>query len=321
LGLSLIAACGWLAATYFVRPDALAAITVCPPWVWSVPAFLVLAAASVRRTGGRLLLAAWAAWLLYLPATADTPLAPLRSATATDAASAPAGAAAVRVISLNCGGLSGRSADDVLEFHPQILLLQESPSAQELADLARRLYGDRGQYLWNADASIVADGVVEPLPGHDPQNIHASMARVTLTEGREVAVVSLRLEPAIVRLDFWAPACWKAQAANRRERRRQLREIASSAAAPAGMPLVLGGDFNAPAGDAALRVLSPRLCDSFREAGVGWGNTIVNEFPFARIDQVWIDDHWRAVAVRAQRTVHSDHRMVIADLVLDGDAN
>lgn len=227
---------------------------------------------------------------------------------------------AVRVISLNCGNLDGRSADDVIEFHPQILLLQESPGARELAELAQQLYGDRGHYLWNADASIVADGEIEPLPGHDRQNIHASIARVVLEGGAEVAVVSMRLEPAIVRLDFWSPECWRSQTANRRLRRRQLRDIFASATVPEGMPLVLGGDFNAPAGDAVFQVLGPRLRDSFRDAGAGWGNAIINEFPFARIDQVWIDKHWRAAVVQAQRTVRSDHRMVIADLLLDGGA-
>ena len=69
-------------------------------------------------------------------------------------------------------------------------------------------------------------------------------------------------------------------------------------------------------GDAVYRLLAPRLRDAFAEAGVGWGNTITNDFPFARIDQIWIDPHWRPRAVQAQRSAHSDHRIVIADLTL-----
>ncbi len=188
----------------------------------------------------------------------------------------------MRVISLNCGSFATRSASDVVDYGAQILLLQESPGADELAAFAEKLYGSRGRYLQTADASIVADGELEMLPVHDPRDSHASYARVRLPSGVEVALVSLRLEPALVRLDFWSPECWRSQTDNRRTRRGQLRAIAAKIAAiPPDLPLVLGGDFNAPAGDAVFRELAPRLRDAFLEAGVGWGNSIVNEFPFA----------------------------------------
>lgn len=324
LALALILYCIAIAVVYRQRADAFAAVTVCPPWAWSLPAFLVLLAASTRRAGGRLLGLAWLAWLIFLPATADTPLAITRQAPSPAAAPAEptTGKIPIRIISLNCGNLNGRSAEDVIAYHPDVVLLQESPGPREVADLARKLYGERGQFLWNADASIVADGGVEPLPGHDPKNIHASAAIVELAAGAKIAVVSMRLEPAIVRLDFWSPACWREQTENRQLRRRQLRTMVENhAAVPADVPLVFGGDFNAPAGDAVFRELEPRLRDPFRDVGAGWGNTIVNEFPFARIDQIWIDDHWQAAVVQAQRTRRSDHRMVIADLLVERPAN
>jgi endonuclease/exonuclease/phosphatase (EEP) superfamily protein YafD len=140
---------------------------------------------------------------------------------------------------------------------------------------------------------------------------------VTLQNGRVVEIVNLRLEPAIVRVDYWSPECWRLQTENRRVRRRQLQEIvARFAATPPAVPLLVGGDFNAPAGDKILRLLEPRLRDSFSEAGVGWGNTITVDFPFARIDQLWIDRHWAPTRVVAVPTKSSDHRMVIADLLL-----
>ena len=57
--------------------------------------------------------------------------------------------------------------------------------------------------------------------------------------------------------------------------------------------MILGGDFNAPQGDAAFRPLAPRLRDAFRDGGQGWGNTITNDTPFLRIDQVWVSDEIR----------------------------
>jgi endonuclease/exonuclease/phosphatase (EEP) superfamily protein YafD len=82
------------------------------------------------------------------------------------------------------------------------------------------------------------------------------------------------------------------------------------------MPLIVGGDFNLAGNDALLRRLKPRLHDTFLISGTGLGNTLINEFPFVRIDQIWVNDAVRAAHVFVRRTENSDHRMVIADLVL-----
>jgi vancomycin resistance protein VanJ len=85
---------------------------------------------------------------------------------------------------------------------------------------------------------------------------------------------------------------------------------------PPFVPLIVGGDFNAPAGDRIYRALPPRLRSTFRDGGKGWGNTVLNDFPIARIDQIWASDHFRTATVVARKTVNSDHRMVICDLLL-----
>lgn len=82
-------------------------------------------------------------------------------------------------------------------------------------------------------------------------------------------------------------------------------------------PVIVGGDFNAPPDDAALFPLRKRLFDTFRKSGRGWGNTGTNAYPLFRVDQIWASQHFRPESVRAQKTIHSDHRMVICDLVLE----
>jgi vancomycin resistance protein VanJ len=142
-------------------------------------------------------------------------------------------------------------------------------------------------------------------------------ARVRLNSGLEFEVISLRLAPALVRLDLWSPDCWREQSANRQARRRQLQRIVDPLAdVPATSQLIVGGDFNAPAGDAVFRLLRPRLEDAFEQAGRGWGNTITSDAPFHRIDQVWTSPELRATDVRAERSEYSDHRMVVCDLIL-----
>ena len=82
------------------------------------------------------------------------------------------------------------------------------------------------------------------------------------------------------------------------------------------VPFIIGGDFNAPGGDAVFRLFQPRFHDAFREGGTGWCNTILNEFPVLRIDQIWLSKHFQVVTTLARRTRYSDHRMVICDVVL-----
>ena len=82
------------------------------------------------------------------------------------------------------------------------------------------------------------------------------------------------------------------------------------------MPVICGGDFNAMQGDPVAATMAPRLRDSFAEAGKGWGNTIVNDMPGLRIDQIWVSAQFKATTLFAHKTVDSDHRMVICDLIL-----
>jgi endonuclease/exonuclease/phosphatase (EEP) superfamily protein YafD len=85
---------------------------------------------------------------------------------------------------------------------------------------------------------------------------------------------------------------------------------------PHDLPVVVGGDFNEPGGDPLLRSVLPGLRDCFSVAGVGWGDTLINELPVWRVDQIWVSEHFRSEIVRARRTVNSDHRIVVCDLSL-----
>jgi len=64
-------------------------------------------------------------------------------------------------------------------------------------------------------------------------------------------------------------------------------------------PVILGGDFNAPADSGVFSRLKPHFRDSFSAAGIGLGNTIIESLPLLRIDQIWISNHFKAVSVRS----------------------
>ena len=308
--------CLALSICYALRPDACAAVTLWPPWLWLVPGLIILLLGHQRRYR-RAALCAATLWLAYLLIFSEEPRTMLRFGGLSDAdfAQARQRGEALRIISLNCAGGSAEAAAEVEPYDPDIVLLQESPSEADMRALAERLFGDDAGIVSEFDAAIIARGDLTPLTGDLPP--HVVGAQFRSPTGFETGIFSLRLHPPILRADLWSPDAWRAQRANRQLRRSQMEDVAGAiASVPPDTPIILGGDFNAPAGDAVLRLLRPRLHDALREGGRGWGNTVLNDLPVLRFDQIWISGHLRAARVHARRTQRSDHRMVVCDLLL-----
>jgi endonuclease/exonuclease/phosphatase (EEP) superfamily protein YafD len=306
----------WLvtSVSYGTRADALAAVTVFPAWLW-IALGLFFALLTLLAGLRRYALAVALLWLVFTFLFVDEWQAARHLLPAAQVRSADR----LRVVSLNCAGGSAVAAGEVVGYRPDVVLLQESPGTVEVEALAQRLYGNAANAVCGPDGSLMAAGTVEPLPLARKDRMHFVAARVRLpaTKGsRTLYVISLRLSPTIFRMDLWSPECWRAQRENRRTRREELRAVIDLVA---GLPMdslvLVGGDFNAPAGDAVFRLLAARgLRDAFAEAGRGWGDTIINDLPFHRIDQVWFRaPTLHALDTRAHRTENSDHRMVACD--------
>jgi vancomycin resistance protein VanJ len=309
----------WLAvsACYWLQPDCLAALTLVPAWCWLLPAFVLFRLGFDRRRwrlpGAVLLL-----WLVFVVAFAEDvrSLVRLGRSPTADWLAAREQGRAIRIVSLNCRLGDARAAAEVAQYDPDIVLLQESPGQEEVEELARRLYGMDGGVLWDFDTSIVARGEIETRMSR--RALHFTHGLVRTPDGLEVDVVSLRLNPPVSRLDFWSPGFWRDHRDNRVKHREQIQEVMEALGdCPETAHLIVGGDFNVGAGDGALGELRPRLFDTFREAGRGWGNTGTNRFPLFRVDQVWASRGFRAELVTVRKTVHSDHRLVICDLVIE----
>jgi hypothetical protein len=224
----------------------------------------------------------------------------------------------LRIVSLNCAS-SAKAAEEVIALDPDIVLFQESPSREVLVAIGERLYGAGSHVCWGVDASIIARGEVVVVESPLSQRGNFVHARVKI-DNSSIDIVSLRLLPNVFRMDLWSSSCWSAFRDNRERRRQQLSKIVSYLRGlPADAPVVVGGDFNAPPEDAALEMLRPQFSDSFPLAGRGWGGTIINDWPMIRIDQIWTTSQLKAIAVIAQKTAFSDHRMVVGDFSLDGD--
>jgi endonuclease/exonuclease/phosphatase family metal-dependent hydrolase len=306
-------ACVLLMLCYAIRPDSFTALTVFPVWTWLVPGLFLLRLAWFRSStrGYKLGMAAVGLlWLAYILTFTEE----LRSVTRSLWPEQSRPGSALRVVSLN-SELGLGNASDLKGYMPDIVLLQESPGPTAVERMAHEVFGAEAGVVMGIDTAILARGTVVIVPLPLASRRYFAVARVKLTTGIEIGVISLHLQTPPVRLDLWSPGAWTQLRAHRARQRRQMQTILQQIAAmPANMPIIAGGDFNAPQGDAIFQLLKPQLRDAFAEAGRGWGNTHDNDLPVLRIDQVWITNHFGAAAVRTYRTERSDHRLVVCDL-------
>jgi vancomycin resistance protein VanJ len=289
-----------------------AAITVFPQWSWAVVGLLT-AAMPLRllRTSTRLTVSVIVLWLLTTVAFADN-LLPLIRGLVHGSAPTNRNQSVLRIVTLNCAS-SPAAAAEVIKFQPDIVLLQEIPPADKLAPFAHDLFGDSASIVPGFDCAIISR---YPLKAIDARPAtHHTRAILVLPQNRELLVTSLRLTPPLGRLDLWNPAAWRGYLSDRRQRRRELRSVLEAQPAKPELPHIFGGDFNAPAGDGIYKILD-QYRDSHRGAGRGWGNTALNDMPLFRPDQIWLKG-LTAISSHAIRTIHSDHRMVVADALLD----
>lgn len=319
LGLILVTIC------YAMRPDMATALTVFPVWVWPVPGLFLLRLAWFREAGQRYKFAiaiVCVSWFAYVVAFAEevrslrrSVLSSWRSSTHWEEMARQG--RTLRVVSVNVG-LDLAAAADVKQYAPDLVLLQESPSPAAAEKMADELFQGEAGVLVGVDASVLARGKVAPVPLPPDSGLYFTQARVQLTTGIEIGVISLHLATPPVRVDLWSPSAWTELRMHRGKQLAQMQTIARQIAhIPPNVPIIVGGDFNAPQGDAIFRLLEPRLRDAFRDGGVGWGNTHENDLPVLRIDEIWISDHFGAGQVRAHRTARSDHRFVVCDLWIE----
>jgi endonuclease/exonuclease/phosphatase (EEP) superfamily protein YafD len=315
-GLALVSfsAALWFITTFcfFGLWDQTAAITTFPQWSWAIIGILTAAIAwRLLGTSSRIPFILLGLWLLATLYFSDNLVPVIRGVIHGRAPSNRPPQGTFRVVTLNCAS-STLAAGEVVKIQPDIVLLQESPTSNQVAELAREWFGDSASFIAGFDCSIISR---YPLKSVDKRPAaHSTRGILALPEKRELLVTCLRLKPPLGRMDLWNPAAWRAYTDDRRLRRRELRALLAEEFAQRELPEIVGGDFNAPAGDAIYKLLHD-YHDSHRTAGHGWGNTALNTIPAFRPDQIWLKD-LSAVSSHGVRTVHSDHRMVVSDLTL-----
>ncbi|GAB2765388.1 hypothetical protein GCM10027020_17250 [Nocardioides salsibiostraticola] len=90
----------------------------------------------------------------------------------------------------------------------------------------------------------------------------------------------------------------------------QARGIEQIIAGQPARPFILGGDFNATPGSAAMAVVGGFATDAWPESGAGTGLTVPPRAPRRRIDYLLYNGPWRPLASDVLPSAVADHRAV-----------
>jgi endonuclease/exonuclease/phosphatase (EEP) superfamily protein YafD len=271
-------------------------ITAAPPVVWGV----LLLPSAVRLRSAILL----AAIVLFVALASEWPrFGPGKEPTA----------GAVRLVSWNIGAGNSGWVEAALTLEPDLVFVQEGMKPAAVPE-GYHWYGtlDPGT-LSRFPAEVLPTESVGPWT--PPQLLSMEI------QGKKLLAANVRLMLPSVVIQLVNPLeenpreNYRARVGQYEKLARLLRSTAERTGADA---ILLAGDFNVPAGMTSLEPLRGFLRDAWRTSGSRWGGTVPEFLPLVRIDQLWLSSGIWPVSVRVVRLPGSDHRAVVADVVLEG---
>lgn len=308
----------WFA--FVAKHGHLTVLTTMPVWIWSLAGMSAAAAACLGLQYKWVFLMP-ATWIAFTIAVADEAKT-LWNGPHEEPVAGPSAKheerPTFRVLTMNCASFAyGSPTEDIATWQPDIVLLQDAYPHQ-VRTIAKRLFGKAGFHTnCSRTSGIVSRWPIllqVALPGTRNHQVIIRMPGPL-----DVKVINLHLGSANTDLRFWKRSTWTNHRINHAKRIREIDAVAATLASQSTdpvSPVLLGGDFNAPATDVVHNHYSTHFQDSFLQAGSGWGNTYHRRFPILRIDYLYHNSHFKAVRSRTVESIHSDHRMVLADYVI-----
>jgi endonuclease/exonuclease/phosphatase (EEP) superfamily protein YafD len=227
------------------------------------------------------------------------------------------GPLALRVVTWNVS--RERVLPRLESLHPDLCLFQESapPLREDLEHPSWSGYSWRG----GDDPGTLSRWPVTVLPTEKVGPwTPPVLLRVEAPGGRRLLVANARLVLPEVVLTAVAPSDPHDLVEGHRRRVAQyenLRALLARTQASEGVSaVVLCGDFNTPATAASVAPLRRVYRDVWKVGGTGWGGTMGEDLPLSRIDQCWVSSAVEVVRARVHRGQPSDHRMLVADLLI-----
>jgi Endonuclease/Exonuclease/phosphatase family len=317
-----------LMVAYAGRWDKLSAVTIFPIWSWAI---VGLGLAWIGRWGGwrRCGFFAGMAWIAVLLVCPDEWRGLWRLGRDRPEMGSPGSIGnqrVLRVVTLNCQR-QAPAAREVMPWAPDIILFQERPRDDAgVRALALELWGPKQGVVMNDDCAILCRGkLTSAFPAHAPKFNEFVQATCEPPGMPPVEIVSLRLLRAVTDFRLWRPQTWRHHRANHTTRRLQLADLMAwqfepdlISADPGGLrPCLIGGDFNAPAGDRIFQTLDEHFDDAFATVGTGWGDTFPSGLPLLRLDQIWATPELRPLRARVFPSRFADHSLLITDFLVE----
>ena len=212
---------------------------------------------------------------------------------------------------------------DIEVNKPDLLLMQDAGAGTLDRELGTFLHDWKVTAI---DQFIIASRL--PLSASDvrwvsyPDKSHRVMRALLTVNGRDIVVYSCHLEsPRFGLTGMRHPRAglrqWEANVTLRVNESKRLADFVHGEA----LPVVLGGDLNAPVQSVVCKNLfEAGLRDAFSSAGSGYGYTYGTTTkvgrPYVRIDHVMTSPQWQTLACWVGNSVGSDHCPVFADVFL-----
>lgn len=304
---------------YANQPDSFAAFTVFPFWFWGGIGLMlsVIAFCFLRAPLSLILTAVWAITLSVGMDEAKAlsnfthPELPEKRPPPEDRPGI------IRILTVNCANFAyGDPTTDIRKWDPDIVLLQQV-LPHRVKQISESLFGGNGDYRAYRTNGIATRYEIK----REVRNPFTSNQQATLQlpTGTLLEVVNVHLTTAATDMRLWSGKSRAAHRINRQLRRSELStilQVLEQTTTLPSTPTILAGDFNAGATDIVHRQLTPTFSDAFSTVGRGWGNTFHRRFPILRIDHIYTTPQLQPQACSVAISRKTDHRMVIADLLL-----
>lgn len=219
---------------------------------------------------------------------------------------------AVRVVTFNCAGGTETAVMEALQVEgADIWLLQEVAGENQIKKLITK-NKLKLHVISGPDTAIVSRLPLSPMSTKG----NGVAADIQFANKKRVRVVSLRLQPPVLAFEFWSQETRQKYTDDAPKRLEELEEILQSSMARTARPALVGGDFNTNDRH-ALSSAFAEWNEADWAAGRGWPGTGINDFPFARVDQLWSSPEVKVLQSYVVKSQHSDHRMVIGDYLVE----
>jgi hypothetical protein len=302
-----------VAICFLNRWDSVVPVTLIPVWAWAA-AGMVTSLLAWLISRGIYCLVMLSVFLVTGLAFSEEPRTIAREVAASLSKGKEAPASPdLRIVHVNCAG-NEAALRKVVELEPDVVTIEEIPEPSVIEAIADQLYGvDRSVTIHKTNAIIARGERIAILSDPESATLHL---RLKHAKGILLDISIIDLDGFAPRLDMWKPVVWQ-ELIEKRIRNRQLvraflgeNEIVSE-----GIGRIICGGFGTPPGDDLFRPLDTTgMVDTAKVSGQGWVNTFPSQYPWLRLDQIWVSDNLIPIRSITKLNSTSDHRIVVSEV-------